>query len=199
MKRFLVIGYPRSGTSYAAVAFHKSGMYVTHERDEKAAQVFCGRRKAIDGMVGGLFMNTDRDFDKYDVIFHQTRHPLDVISSACAMKWRSMQDLMVTCGIESWNGESKLYRVMKTWLLFTEWADSLAHYRYPVEDMRQHWKPLLRRIGVLMDRKFPDHMWTYMNTYKNKPPKQTWDDLFRCDKAMTERIRERTEAYGYTL
>lgn len=197
MKHFLILGYPRSGTSYAAVAFHKAGFYVTHERDESFTDAVLGRCKRPDGVITGLFKHCRRDPAHYDVVFHQVRHPLNVITSATHMSYESMQDLMQTCRTGHMC-EGKLYRVMKTWLLFTDWADSVCQMRYQVEQMPEQWPLILKEIGLNLTITFAQRLDTYVNTYGQKRPKQlTWDDLRACDRKMGTQILFRAQEYGY--
>lgn len=200
MKKFLILAYPRSASSYTAVVFHKIGFYVNHERDESVMNHFLGREKELDGLVTGLFIRAQRDFSKYEVIFHQTRDPLKVISSALYMSARAMADLIETCNLTHRTDKNRLWWVMKTWLLFTEKADQLSVMRFQVEKIELRWWRILRLLE-LPNFVFPQRVPTYVNTYSDerRSKKLGWEQLFDCDYEMAKAIQQRTLDYGYLL
>ena len=122
-----IIGCPRSGTGYAAHYFD-----IGHEKlSEKGISSW--------RLIGPKPRKTSINLSKVKrlmpnvTVFHQTRHPVKVISS------------MTTMGIGTWvhvsrvlklkKEDGKLINSMKFWLHWNKMAEEVTDLRYRVEDI----------------------------------------------------------------
>jgi hypothetical protein len=222
-RKLLVTGCGRSGTRYTTFVLRRMGLDVPHER--------LGR----DG-IASWTMAVDAENRPYgppssscgfEHVFHQVRHPLDVIRSA------------TTFGPDSWAficehtpcrpGEPALLRAARYWLHWTRHADLRATFTYRVEAMDEVFPELCRRLGVPCDRDALGSVPTDVNTrsrgrplhladelaerlhvrlptaVRNRlgrgagPERLTWDALAALEPELCDGIRERAVAYGYEV
>jgi hypothetical protein len=153
-KLLLVTGAARSGTLYTATALQAIGVRVGHEYTD------------VDGTVSHFFAadlekhpnapskapkgrcihvgERRRDF-AFDHIWHQTRHPLRVISSLRFTGVRR-RDLLEACGVDV-RSSGPTYRALRYWIEWTALADEQAEWRYRIEDIEAVWPEMLDRLG----------------------------------------------------
>lgn len=223
-RKVLVTGCGRSGTRYTTFILRRLGLDVPHE--------LLGR----DGIASWtMAVVTDvRPFGppsgtcSFEHVFHQVRHPLDVIRSA------------TTFGPESWDfiyqhtpcdaDQPVLQRAATYWVHWTEHADRLATWHYRVESFGDVFAELCERLGVECDRRvlaathddvntrsrgrllhladelgerlrigLPAGVRCRLGSRNRRQARLTWDDLRALDAALAERVRARAASYGYEV
>ena len=179
--RTCILSHGRSGTVYTARILCSIGLDFGHEQD--------GR----DGAIGGIFFKGERNLDSYRQIFHQTRAPLDVISSSTTCKPSSFKKVFMKTGFGKVNEKDPLRRAMLSWVFYTSWAESHSTWRYKVEDIPQVWDELLSRMGI-EPVELPD-VPTDTNTREHK--QYTWNDLTAADSMLAMGIKESARKFGY--
>ena len=130
--RPLIIACPRSGTKWIAAVLRGLGLDVQHESMAGA-----------DGAVGWRYAAPDKLWSawhggqssrRYDVVWHQVRHPLDTISSC-----------MTNLSAHAWRWAGKVTRLarkpligkaMSFWRQWTLLCQQRADWTYRVEDVR---------------------------------------------------------------
>ena len=124
----LVTGCGRSGTKYIAFALQRMGLDVRHER--------LGR----DGISSWTMAVTSENrmygppssAASFEQIFHQTREPLDAISSCLSFSDSSWD--FICENVECPRTASTVIRAATYWLLWNEEAEKIATWRYRIED-----------------------------------------------------------------
>ncbi len=163
---------------------------------------------------------------RFESVFHQTRHPLAVISSVATFKPSSWEFI---CAHTSCSTVDPLVlRSAKYWLYWTEHADHLATWRYRVEALAEVFPEFCARLGVsprmavleqvptdvntrrcgrllhlgdeLAERlriELPDGVRARLRGSRPLPPALTWDELTAIDVGVAARVHDRALAYGY--
>jgi len=200
VKRFLILSHARSGTLYTTCMFEKIGLHVGHEVDEKHIKAIHGVDTYYDGIVSGVFKNMDYAPQDFDVVLHQTRHPLYVISSCRHAQGRLGHANIKRFAPEKLKGLPKdlLYRMMLSWIIFTDMADRLAVYRYRLESLHDEFLFICTELlDIPTTARRAPHMMQRQNMTRHRM--YNWADLEAVDKGLTDRIKEKTIEYGYTL
>lgn len=183
-KGIFICATARSATVYTTELLKALGYDVGHEVD------------GPDGSVG-YHLAVIRPKN----CFHQVRHPLKQIASMRAHgAWGFMQDVVDING-------TKLLGCMQYWLFWNELIEEFAVWRYRIEDLPNIWSEFLERI---------DHH----NKYEPLPdiPRDinscavkgvcerhrftellTWNDLFKKNRKLAQRIKDKCLEYGYTM
>lgn len=181
--RTRILSHYRSGTLYTTMTLRAMGLDFGHEKDRR------------DGAVGVVFVRDKLpDLRSYSQVFHQVRHPLNVISSSLTCKMTSFDKIFHNIG-RICSEKDRVRRAMTSWFYYTEWADTHASWRYRVEDMPGILPELCGRLGVKPIPFSP--ISTNLNTRKHV--RCSWNDLERKDMDLTNRIRDRAEDYGYSM
>jgi hypothetical protein len=175
-KPIAIIGCPRSGTGYAAKSFQ-----IGHEKwTKKGIASWCLVDK--DPLYGPsleeiLYMHPNVQ------IFHQTRNPIDTISSLMTMSLRTFRKFSKTLNFSL--HDSKLKNSMRIWLLWNALAEEFTNDQYQVEKFAET---------------FPDVV-PHENKQHNKRehPTVTYDQLWREDSLLLEFIDLTAKKYGYKL
>lgn len=198
MKRFLILGHPRSGTLYMTYMFERVGLHVGHEIDEAHVLKIHGVHTHFDGYVTGVWKNMDYAPGAVDVVLHMTRHPIGVISSCRRAQGRLGHAIIKRFRPDLMKGLRKdlLYRMMLSWLVFTDHADIFASYHFQLEQAHSKFKHICHNILDVPVRKGPAMM-QRVNVTRHKD--YTWEELALCDKGLTDRIQEKCVNYGYPL
>jgi hypothetical protein len=181
--RTCILSHGRSGTVYTSLLLQSIGLDFGHERDGK------------DGTIGGIFFKGKRNLSTYDQVFHQLRHPLDVISSSTTCKESSFNKTFKEIGIGEIREKDPLKRAMLSWYYYTNWAELLSIWRYRIEDFPKVFPELLFRMDVKRVD-LPD-IPTNVNTRPHR--KYTWDDLFTVDEELTSEIINNARRFGYEI
>jgi len=180
----LITGFPRSGTHYMVKMLNTLGLRMGHEFVDE------------DGCVSWKHLP---QADKFDVVFHQVRDPVEVIGSALTISEDSLQLLQSLTPIKK--GESKIHFLMKSWLDWTARADKIAKLTYKVESFTDPniYFYILSELGIKVPEKLPD-IPSNIGTRKGKEgySQLSVSDLEREDKKLAGKIREMRFFYGYS-
>jgi hypothetical protein len=219
-RQVLVTGCGRSGTKYAAFVLRRLGLDVPHERlgrDGTASWPMAVHARVRPWGPGGA--------PPFHEVFHQVRHPLPTIASACTFKpesWRFVAE-HVPCPLDA----PPLLRAARYWHWWNRRAEEVATWRYRVEALPDVFDEFCARLGVAPDRGALEAVCTNVNTRAlswphhvaeealerlrlpypsalrslvQRPtplPEVTWEDLDELDRDLCERIREQADRYGY--
>jgi hypothetical protein len=157
----LVTGCGRSGTRYTTFVLRRLGLDVGHER--------LGR----DG-VASWSLAVDADHVpwgpspralSFDVILHQTRHPLPVVNSAMSFKdesWRFICE-HIPCSLD----DPLPLRAAAYWYHWNAAAERRADLTFRVENVRCVLGEICERLGVEADSSVLDRVPTDVNTRRN--------------------------------
>jgi len=180
-KGIFVAGTARSGTMYISKVLQELGYKVGHEQSDE------------DGSVGYHLAVI-----KPDNCFHQVRHPLKQISSQHAHQAWGFMDSFIE--IEGYG----LRGCMQYWLKWNELLEEFCVWRYRVENLPNVWPEFLERIGH-EQVSLPD-ISTTTNTHRKVFATQNtlyvdydWDNLFRKDRELAQKIQDKAIEYGYTV
>jgi hypothetical protein len=223
-KKILITGCGRSGTKYITFVLRRLGVDVRHER--------MGR----DG-VASWYMAVDtsrvpfgqpRRGTTFEHIYHQVRHPLQVIASAATFKEPSWQFICAHSPISM--REPLLLRSLKYWYYWNLEAEKIAHWRYRIEDFPAVFPAFCERLRVAPNPQAISRPACDVNTrakgrlfhlYEelcerlraepypllarwlagqpaDSDPPLSWLDLRSVHPEWTEAIRAKALQYGYT-
>ena len=194
---YLISGCPRSGTHFTAALFQTIGQRVEHEA------------RAEDGCVSwkhvatGTFIYPKRNRiteisnEGFDVVLHQVRNPLKVISSMQTLRQCSW-DFMAehAPGIDP--KAPVIIKGMQSWLSWNDLIAQQASWRYRVEDTQAVFPEILSRLG-LPEVPFPEipHEARESRVKRYKPLK--WKKFLKADAELAEKVRELANNYGYDV
>ena len=175
--RLLILATPRSATRYVAHCINRGArLDFGHEQHSRAH--------------GGLDFQAILGHEgSFDLIWHQTRHPLHTIRSML----QSFSPVMLNTIAGELDAQTELplvERMCAYWLKFQALAAGQASWHYRVEDFDLLWPEILERLGVApvpippMGR----HEWP-----KDKRKPLTWTDLGPWEGPMRRAAKE----YGY--
>lgn len=181
MKLFIASA-AKSGTHFTTEFLNKLDVAVEHENTGK------------DGIVSWIL---DRVKDENDyVVLHQTRHPLDTISSCMYLNKDSWKYIRKHLLIEP--NRPLLQQCMLYWYWWNKHLDNCT-FTYPVEDIMElvhildlfqipHNKNKIGEASLLRVEKLG----------KTPLKKQLeWEDLKKEDYLLATEIRELAQSYGY--
>ena len=128
--KLLILATPRSGTRYIVNVLAQAGVRIGHE--------VMGPSGTVDWKQ--LWRVAQWDYDR---IWHQVRHPLQVISSMVAWTpgW-------VAGHSEHYGTEDLVETACAYWTQFVEVADEFAHLSYCIEDLELEWPELLQDLAL---------------------------------------------------
>jgi len=195
-KKFLILAYPRSATLYTSIYFEGIGLHVAHEIDEAHVLRAHGVTTHYDGLVTGVFKNCTFDPGQYDVILHQTRDPIKVISSAHKAGGNLSTQIIKKFGDKIYPPDA-LARQMKAWLTFTDMADRLSAYTFRVENIGHEFLHICHNLLGLTGVKKGRGMMPKCNQSKHR--EWTYEELSDIDPDLTERVKAKARNYGYTI
>lgn len=144
-RRILITGCGRSGTKYTAMLLRLMGFDVGHES------------LGADGIVS-WYLAANCDSSPYgpgsqglefDHVFHQVRHPLQVIPSVGSLLEKSWKFVALHTGIDL--EEPVLLRSARYWLTWNEFAERKAAWRYRIECLPTLYEEFCRRLGIAAD------------------------------------------------
>lgn len=196
-RKLLILSAPRSGTRYAARICSKLGLNVQHER------------VGAGGTVSSYFVVDDywyqgahsrnrherRSEFKFDHVWHQVRHPLNVIGSmfghnVLLRNWWHWQEKHTGISFDS----PPLVRAARFWI---DWNEKIGaqnpDIRYRIEDIEFVWPELMERLGMQGTDLPPVDKKT--NSRPHEPV--TWRDLQIEDRDLSDRVKRIAEKYGY--
>lgn len=179
-----ITGSPRSGTHYARKCFWDAGIRL-------AAEEGIERDGVCSWKLAGKNCRS-----RFRVIFHQVRHPLKTIGSLQTMsdgEWECMEEYLAEVNLLKISNVVR--RAMLFWLEWNRLAESIADYRYRVEDFAEEWLPLLAKAGFML-RPLPEVSKRFNSRRKRYTP-LSWDDLRAADKSLEDSIRYVSWKLGY--
>jgi|GEM_PF-6136216 len=204
---FLVTGHPRSGTSYTEQLLRETGLTIGGER--------FGRRRPleaepdVDGVVSWQHLPLYKG--RFTTVFHQVRHPLNVISSSQTLYSGSYKTLFRYLDIPvKWYVHLYLRKIpllfpetmLIRWSMYTwfHWntrieRDARIEMRYKVENLPERWSEFLQNLEV-PPREMPK-LSSRVNTRRNRYKALKWEDLYEADEFLAEKIRQKARDYGY--
>lgn len=191
--RCLITGCGRSGTRYIARLLSAAGLDIGHEtmgKDGIASWLL-----AVDAGYAGY--GPLRRFFRFQTILHQIRDPLSVISSMQTTRIASWQYICrnIPCSLD----EPLLLRCAKYWKYWNLKAESIATWRYRIEEIDRIWGELCERLAIPVNPAVLATTQRTINTRAGAYQKIGWDDLMVLDKSLCLSIQEQAVRYGYEL
>lgn len=205
---FLITGHPRSGTGYMHKALSECGLAVG---DEGYPAEALGRQPCdVTGVVS--WRHVALAPDAFDVVIHQVRDPLKVISSAQTLKGHGLRLMfqhippleqalfwrLLDSALGLRRRTDTIRRCMHTWLRWNERIErhpKLAH-RFRIEDVRQAWSALADFLP-LAGRPFPAAVPTDHHSRRDKYEFLGWRSLRNADPVLWAEVRTKAREYGY--
>ncbi len=190
MPKVLITGCGRSGTRYAKDVFKVLGLDLGHEK--------AGRDGTVDWHLAGTK-------EGYDVIFHQVRHPLDVVRSCHTISETSWTFIKKKDKLIK-EYHPIVVRCMNYWLRWNILAESTAVLTYRVEDVVDYlpritselgmdWNPnWLAQVSALPTN---NHSRRKRKKYRNRYPDLEFEDLYEASPFLAYQVRRKAEEYCY--
>ena len=186
---FLITAYPRSGTLYTAELLSKCGLSVAHENI------------ATDGCVSWLHVahgtwlyNIKKHH--FDVVLHQVRDPLKVISSAMTLGDYSF-DYMYR-HIKPVIHKPRLKMVMHTWIQWNEIIEKKTNFVFQVEKAVELLPLIFEKINIPLNvDTLHFDVPVNINTRKGDYEEFSWEDIYNTDFDMAKTITHMAKKYGY--
>lgn len=186
----LIIGCGRSGTKYITKVLQQCGLDVRHEKwgkDGIASFYLAGEGELPRWHFKGLSPKWE-----FDVILHQVRDPLKVISSSFAFRqprtFSFINENIPTEGITDpvvWG--------MVYWYYWNLLAERKASFTYQVEKLEENWDWIKKQLGINCPWKMVKGISKKTNTRSH--PVLSWKELE--GKPLYSEIKEMAKRYGY--
>jgi hypothetical protein len=157
----LVTGCGRSGTRFTTFVLRRLGLDVGHERLGKDGIASWALAVEADVVPWGPSLATLT----FDVVLHQTRHPLRVANSVVSFReesWRFICD-HVPCSLD----DPLPLRAAAYWYHWNIAAEVKADVTFRVEDIRSSIGAIATKLGVEADASVLDRVPTDVNTRRN--------------------------------
>jgi len=191
--RLLIVGCGRSGTRYTTKVLQRAGLDIGHEKPRQ------------HGMVHWKSVVVQGHLDAHDVVWHQVREPLGVISSFHTVGESSWQFI---CKHEQRIGmdDPLLLRCMKYWHYWNQRCEEVAAVTFRVENMAAILPNILRRMNIRVDgrvtedaMRVPDNDHTRKRGHRRSGMYSpiTWADMESVETALASSIRTQAKMYGY--
>lgn len=196
---FLITSAPYSGTKYTYEYLQQHGFDIGHEQYGKDGIVswkhstpFYYDRKSI---IYRSWAKNNRVNDNieaiwsFDIIIHQTRNPIDCISSIATHPGILRDD-----GIFSFipMTDDEITRAMVVWLYFNDIIEMYTKKQFCVENIDKLHEYLdfeKKNVNIPKDIHSKKHRENYR--------KVTEKELMKKNRFMYERVKEKAEKYGY--
>lgn len=188
--KLMIIGCGRSGTTYIARLLQSYGLDIGHEELAK---------DGISNWLCTVDYEKSANKNKYGLVLHQIRNPLEVISS-----WY----INNISGLPVWEFISKyvpeiapdepfLNRCAKYWYYWNLKAEEKADWSYRIEDIDEVLPVLVERFHLQQCDQMPNKM---TNHWKEIDQLITWNDLKDLLEPQDfENIKNLSERYGYSI
>jgi len=221
----LVTGCGRSGTRYTTFVLRRLGLDVGHERVGRHGVAAWTLAVDADAVPWGQSPRSLR----FDVVLHQVRHPLAVVSSARSFKAESWRFVCrhVPCSPD----DPVVVRAAAYWYHWNVAAERRADLTFRVEAIRDALPRICSLLGVDADESVLDRVPTDVNTRRKgrlfhlteealerlqletmphvrtwverpadeQVPDVSWDDIRALDPVLCDRIVAKARAYGYRI
>lgn len=197
MKKFLILGYPRSGTNYTYEVLKKV------LKEKKIAIEGDEYYKLNSSAVGWDLLDSYKDFD---IIFHQTRNFFNILNSIPTIhSWSKLSKLSET-EIKKDQHPEFYNSMVDSWINFNFKIEKMnPSKRYKVEDVNEYLiQDLLRQVDIDISvnriSKIIKNMPKNINTRKklkayNKRDKKYY--LQKIDPIHYNKIKKYMDKYGY--
>lgn len=184
--KLLITGCGRSGTKYITHVLNNLGIYVQHEKR--------GRDGTVDWHQA---KNLGKIEHRYDVILHQVRHPLKVISSCQTISNRSWNIIGKEIPIR--DRDSLILKCMKYWYYWNKFVDNCCDWTYQLEQIKNEevFVKFCSYVGVAPHKLALDVMQSDYN--KRSHDNLSWDDLRKENKKLTSNIMGLARIYKYDV
>jgi hypothetical protein len=143
VKRFVVTGCPRSGTTYATALFNALGVRCGHEDVYGPDQALGDLPVEWNGYDADSSWHAVPFLPLDDVVvLHQVRHPLEVVRSIAGIRFLARADLpnKATRSVrqdapEIFDAETEAERAAIMWRIWNQTAEEHAAFTYRLEDI----------------------------------------------------------------
>lgn len=192
IKKILIIGCGRSGTTYTSEILKKMGINIGHEIDSEDGII--SWYMTVDGIPP--FNLPKRSSYIFDIIIHQVRNPLKVIASA------------QTFHVESWKyiyahipeinkNDSLLIKSAKYWYYWNLLAEKRSMYTYRIEDFGKIANKIVEDVGFgSYDQVILKKYSTNINSREHSNVKLS--DIKKQNVELYDNIVKLALKYGYT-
>ena len=198
----LITGCGRSGTTYVSKLLCEAGLDLLHHDVGPDGSVdWCLAVTSDVPLPWGKKGRSSGDY-VFDRVLHQLRAPLAVISSSMTIKDRSWDYISNFTSINP--EDSAIKKSMLYWLEWNRLAEAKADFTYRVEQIDESptWNALcsvLERPELVEQHEFLiQAIASDTNTRRDDYAPLTWDDLRNEDEALTVKIAELADHYGYS-
>jgi hypothetical protein len=196
----LITGCGRSGTTYIAELLTLCGLDVPHEElgDDGCSSWYM----AVEDYNSPFGPGTRDAHFKH--IFHQVRHPLDVITSWFYnipenIETKPTWDFLYAHILEIKKKDTHLVKCAKYWYYWNLRAEEKAEWRYKIEDMEIIFPEMCQRLGVPVNFEALHKIPKDVNKWK-KLKRITWYDLkMGLNSKDFKNIQKLAVKYGYTI
>jgi hypothetical protein len=144
-KKLLVTGCGRSGTQFTASLLERLGVRIGHEKMRRdGIASWC---MAVD--AESVPWGEPRARFAFEHVFHQIRHPLDVIASTATLRTSSWEFICTHTPCEL--SEPLLVRSAKYWLYWNREAEAIATLSFRIENIASELGRICALLGVVED------------------------------------------------
>ena len=197
-RELLITGCARSGTTYISQLFKKSGLDLSHDHEYGSV----GRYGLSSWLLVPDATHAPWGPVRHDClfhhIFHQTRHPLQVISSVYTTEPKiSWVFILENVPEITWE-DRHVVKAAKYWYYWNAMAEKIAEWRYPIEEIASVLPEMERRLQITLDPSLVDTLPNNTNTRGAHAKDFTWEDLQKeLDPELFWKIAEMARRYGY--
>jgi len=209
--KLLVTGCGRSGTSFicSVLAQCKQPLDLGHEswigKDGIASWLLAFDKKPPRGPQNVTY----RDFD---IVFHQVRHPLGVISSlhtAGQESWEFFKECVPELKAHSWpymrrqkvhpqDADTHLLACAKCWYYWNLQAEKIAQWTYQVEKLPEVFEQFCHNVGIPYDADvFCKKLKTDSRKTRRDYVQICWSDIQELSPKLCKKIQQLARRYGY--
>lgn len=204
-RRFLMItGCARSGTTFIFDVLTECGLNLAQERVGPDGCVAWQTAVDVNYYAMG-WKNFPNKKIEYDVVFHQVRDPLAVITSLYNISVRGPWELawryICNCIPEIKQTDSMLLKSAKYWVYWNLEAEKRAQWTYRLEDIDTVFDEMQSRLGMVLDRTVLDRVPRHTN---HKQPTTdfvaSWAILEKeLPPAFFKKLKQLSIRYGYSV
>jgi hypothetical protein len=192
----LITGCPRSGTRAIAAAFTNVRFWIGHERGGS-----CGISSSFFAVFDWHYPGAHRaplERYRFDQVWHQTRYPLNAISSMADKMPDSWWHWQEKHSGVSGDLEPVGLRCALFWIRWNRLVEEnhLVAWQYRIEDARRLWPEMCKRLGLPECDYTPDDDHGH-NKKKDDRHQFSWDEMKSIDVDMYDDLRQLAEKYGY--
>lgn len=194
-RTLLITGCARSGTTYIAKLLQQGGMDIGHEyvgKDGSSSWDLAANPKE------GRWKVRPANY-RFAHVFHQTRHPLKVISSVYVTEDKDSWDYIKAHTPEILEEDSHITKCAKYWYYWNLKAEKMAEWTYRLEEVDGLLEEFEQRLGKKIDQSAVGRVVKNLNTSSSPIREFTWVDLEQqLDPALYQKIRTLAQKYGYS-